>query len=220
MGVLATTAVRWFGFFAASAVGLLSIAGCVDTTALPLYDRERDAIADPRLVGIWYAEGYDLQIGYGPEIGYLVRPLHFNANDPQFIYNITRIGERQYCFLTEYGKVGGGTVLTGASQLQISVGELVVRGLRTDVLRERLFANQDLLRYEAGRGAWTVSEAGPSTTAPTSRPATTPTSRPSSITLTDDPVKIRQYLIDHQDDPELFTRSIIVRRWLPVGESR
>ncbi|MDB5297831.1 MAG: hypothetical protein JWO31_3814 [Phycisphaerales bacterium] len=195
------------------------LAGCVGVTKYPIYDAGRDTLANSRLVGDWYVDGFDLRVGPAQGGGYEIGPMTFEPWPPATEargdrYDLTRIGDRFYMFPAPGGS---GTMLFGAVQVKVD-GNDRVRGWFLNVFelhgRVRTASAAEggdryaLLPSDEEEGALArAAEAGKS-------PETRPTTKPWAVVLADPPERIRRYLIAHQDDPKLFVGPVVARRWV------
>lgn len=193
---------------------LPALTGCVLGTEKPLYDRQRDSVFDPRLVGEWRAGDDDVRIVRAEEGTYRVDSTSGGRLVEPVRMELARVGNRMYLF-----PVGSendvATVLLGACQIEVAGSEFRARFLNTAELLDRLYAERPppLAFKEANPkpGRLTVT---PATTTPATRP------RGGSVILTDAPEKIRAYLIAHQDDAKLFEPTVAARKWVPVRRNK
>jgi hypothetical protein len=193
----------------------LFVAGCgAVATRQPLYDPERDTRYDARLVGTWRADCSDIEIRRSQRIVYLMQdPLSRTTSDSTSPteFELVRLGKYQYLFVsTHHGDFG--TLLFPCYRVEFARWgrEMRLRWLNTVKIGKYLEDHPGTLKYDLLPTQFTHL---PPTTSPASqsRPAETQPDLKNMI-LTDEPAKIRQFLIDHQDDPDWVTQPMVLRR--------
>jgi len=188
---------------------VLLAGGCLVGSREPLYDRSRDAVFDPRLVGTWRGQDGDVRISAGLGRSYRVGG---TDGDEVVSYDLVRIGCRLYMF-PQVPDSGLGTVLVQSFQVRRAGRRLRIRALDVSVLAERLRQGRAGLAYETVDvhtglfAARRASTSAPATTGPVSEEIIV-----QNLVLTDRPDRIRRFLADHEDDPELFPLEIVLKK--------
>ena len=209
MASLATPTARRLITAGTTCVLILLAGGCVVGSREPLYDRSRDTVLDAGLVGTWRGPGGDFTIRRGPGRSYRT-----DGEEGPTDFDLVRIGRRLYLF-PRVPSSGLGTVLFQSCQVRRVRRQLHLRPLDVAVLADRLRRGGAPLAHEA-IDLHTGVFLG---TRPATRPATSTatTTAPDEVVvqnlvLTDHPRRIRQYVIDHEDDAELFAGELVLSR--------
>ncbi|HEX5869028.1 MAG TPA: hypothetical protein VFY65_01360 [Longimicrobium sp.] len=181
-----------------------------------MYDRRRDAVFDEGMVGTWRGADGTVAISRGRGRSYVFRSPEGDAQarKARLVYDLVPIGRGRYLFPQARGG-GVGTPLFMSYQVDRRGRQLRLRGLNVAALADRLVRGQGPLAYAELDNRNGV----PRTVRPGTRPATAPATRPAAerskftnLILTDSPRRIRQYLTDHEDDPELFDSEVVLTR--------
>lgn len=181
-------------------------------TKQPIYNPAKDLAHDDRLVGKWVWIGAMGLPEGALQISQQGKSYMLRVGDPQtgsphdWTVDLVRLGRLRYLF---FRSDGGGTQLLPAYRVEFADRghELRLSLLNTLYIGHFLQTHPDILRYEEAPGFFTTPR---SVTRPTTEPSTRPT--PANLILTDDPAKIRQFLIQHQDDQNWFWKPWILYR--------
>ena len=181
-------------------------------TKQPIYDPVKDFAHDDRLVGKWlwigamgFPEGA-LEIRRQDK-SYLLRIGDPQTDSPHdWTVDLVPLGRNRYVF---FRSESGGTQLLPAYRVEFADGgsELHLSLLNTFYIGHFLQTHLGMLQYEEAPSFFTTQ---PSTTQPVTEPSTEP--MPANLILTDNPAKIRQFLIRHQDDANWFFKPWILYR--------
>lgn len=197
--------------------------GCgLVATDKPLYEA-RETVFDPQLLGIWSvsdANGQPAVLiiarGDGKEYRFSSLPLQpAGSSGDSAEMDLVRLGKYEYYFLK--APEFSGTVLFPAYRVRVTGREMRISLLNEPQFVEELKRHLGMLAYtEQPVAALRPAEGQP---APTTRPvaASQPTTWPAAtnVVLTDRPEKIRQLLIQHEDDPNWFAEVLVLHRLTP-----
>lgn len=182
--------------------------GCVLGSREPLYDRRREPVFDPRLVGTW--RGGEGALIIRRAAGRSYRAATADGAADSIDVDLVPLGGRRYLF-PRATQPGVGTVLFPCYQVRVARRELRLRPLDVAALAEQLRRTPGALTYEETPLHAGVSSGGRPASAPATGPAARERVAP-NLVLTDSPARIRRYLIDHQDDAELFGEEVVLTK--------
>jgi len=187
--------------------------GCVLGTREPLYDVGRDVAFDPRLLGTWRGPDGIVDIARGPGRSYRITSPDADSEAPGtgLTYDLVPLGRKRYLFAQSPGS-GVGTMLYGSCRVRREHGQLCLRALDVFALEERLQRQPGTLRYETVEVHTGLHPVQRSATGPAR--AEVPIQ---NLILTDSPKRIRQYLIRHENDRQLFPTEIVLARLSSEG---
>ena len=211
---------------------MIFLTGCAIGTRQPIYDPAKDTILDPRLAGTWYSPDLVYEIVQWRSGFWMreVKPGCAEQQEPQpWPVDLVRMEKQEYLFLAfpPFAQTHGiGTLLFPCWRVTFDDRNTLRLALLNSIaLNKFLQDHPGTMRYEPVRGGHgtfamaigPATQPGEPATAPTT-PATTPTTHLSgeieinNIILTDEPKRIRHFLSDHANDPELFCQPIVLRR--------
>lgn len=181
----------------------LLLPGCVIASDKPIYDRSRDTTFDPQLVGHWHLG--ELRIARGVGKSYrLISPATQPSDRPQeWTCDLVRIGKYQYLFPVSDDPRFSGTVLFPVYRVEADAHSLRLRLLNAAMAAKVLCEKPDELRHRKVPAGGLYKVVGPPTQPATTEPVFV------NIVLTDEPERIRQFLIRHQDDEDWFAEEMV-----------
>jgi hypothetical protein len=216
---------------AALVLTLLLLTGCgAIATRQPLYDPAKDTVLDRRLAGTWYSQQMVWEIVQWRG-GFWMRDVTPGCDDhpvsEPWPVDVVRMGKHEFLIQTmpPFKSIEGiGTMLFPCWRLDFrdDGNTLRLSLLNTVALAEFAQDHPGAMKYEEIPEQpyyhWLrpQTQPSPASTQPSSQPdaTTEPTTRPviKNMILTDDPKRIRQFLIDHADDPKLFGELYVLHR--------
>jgi hypothetical protein len=212
-------------------LGALSCQGCgAFATRYPIYDPEKEAILDTRLLGTWYSEHSVLRFlkWHG---GLWMQDVTPDSCRPDALpaapaaVDAVKLGEHEFIFVAvspfDIFSKQIGTWLIGSYRVEIEDHQttLMLGPLDTLALAKSIQDHPGTIAYEETGNVRLSLTTQPATQPIASQPSTQPTTQPEikNMILTDDPKRIRQLLIDHANDPAIFQSWVVYKR---VSESK
>jgi hypothetical protein len=207
-------------------VSILVSIGCVTVrTAQPLYDRTRDVTYDQRLIGTWSGEKLGtLSFSRGPAWRYNVQFIGDPTDNattqppPEVGAHLVAIGHYRYLFLDFPPESMGGDSAAGAGgTFLLPAYRLVRRGDRLELSALDGVALLQRLGVESSRADNTiqiddVSRLSGGRRAVTTAPTTNAIPLAGEVVINDSPARIRRFLAQHENDPQLFKSLDTLRR--------
>jgi hypothetical protein len=206
---------------------LLTGCGAI-ATRQPIYDPAKDAILDKRLVGTWYSRQmvWEFTQWRGGLWMRDVTPGCDNQSPAQpWPVDLVRLGKHEFLFMA-FGPfadtAGIGTPLFPCWRMDFSDGgnTLKISLLNTVALAEYFQDHPGVMKYEPIKDGPFYHSLQIDTTRPATQPdeknetTTQPTTKKvvQNMILTDEPKRIRKFLIDHSEDPMFFVEQGVLRR--------
>ena len=182
--------------------------GCTTlSTSKPLYDATRDLVSDPRVVGTWHwPGGGDVRIVSESSGSYRLTPITTPSPSTQpaedgIRLELVRIGSYEYFFLPA-SKDQLGTELF-CSRVEFNRSQMYLRMLNVQGVVEFLQQNPGFLGFRAEPAIREIPPRLPNTPGPV------------RMVLTDDPKRIRGFIVEHEDDPGFVGDAIVLERSVP-----
>lgn len=184
-------------------LAILLLPGCVIGSDKPIYDRSRDTTFDPQLIGHWHLGELRIERGVGKSYRLISPATQPSDRLVDWNCDLVRMGKYRYLFPVSDDPRFSGTLLFPVYRVETDADSLRLRLLNVAMAAKVLRENPDELRHRQVPVQGIYKVVGPPTQPATTEPVFV------NIVLTDEPDRIRQFLIRHQDDEGWFAEETV-----------